>query len=310
MRDHRPLTPELADRLAASRDTVTDLAGRFADRGIRATWATVGLLMASTAEEAARFRPPRRAPYRDARLDPYAEPLGPDEAADPTHLAGDLVGELAAVPGQEIASHTFSHFYCLEEGPGPEDLAADLVAARAIAAARGLRVRSLVLPRNQWRPDLAPVVRAAGFDCYRGPQPGWATRARSADDGRLAVRALRLVDTYGGPAVPTFAWSELAEPSGLCNVAASAFFRPVTPATRRLEPLRHRRLVAALRRAAAGGRVLHLWWHPHNFTAWPAQNTAALERVLDEAARLGETDGLRSLSMGDVADLVAAGVAA
>ncbi len=47
--------------------------------------------------------------------------------------------------GQEIASRTFAHYYCLE--PGQD--AADLEAARAIAAAQGLATRTLVLPRNQ-----------------------------------------------------------------------------------------------------------------------------------------------------------------
>ncbi|HUD18083.1 MAG TPA: hypothetical protein VMQ59_12505, partial [Acidimicrobiales bacterium] len=51
MRDHVDRqSPTYAD-LAGSRRVVEDLAAVFADRGIRATWATVGFLFASTGAE-------------------------------------------------------------------------------------------------------------------------------------------------------------------------------------------------------------------------------------------------------------------
>ena len=81
----------------------------------------------------------------------HDEPVGPDEQSDPEHLAGSLVRLLADTPGQEVGSHTFSHFYCLEQGQHEVDLRADLAAARSIARLYGLELTSLVLPRNQWK---------------------------------------------------------------------------------------------------------------------------------------------------------------
>lgn len=302
MRDRRPPVGSLESELRASRRSVTDLAALFEERGVRATWATVGLLFATTRAEAERHMPARRPRYRRPELDPYQELIGADEGQDPLHLAGSLVSALAAMPGQEVASHTFSHYYCLEEGQDGETFEADLAAARAIAAARGIVLRSLVLPRNQWHPPYAPVLLRQGFTCYRGPQPGWAHRGRRDEDGSALVRAARMADTYGGiRPPPTFAWGELDDGTGLCNIPGSAFLRPWTPVRRRLEPLRRARLVAGLRDAARHGRILHLWWHPHNVTAHPQPHADLLHRLFDEADRLASSTGFRCLTMAEVA---------
>jgi peptidoglycan/xylan/chitin deacetylase (PgdA/CDA1 family) len=304
VRDHSAPQAGVADSLIASRDMVTTLAELFVQRHIRATWATVGLLFASTADEAGRHMPALRPTYDRPELDPYGEPIGRDEHDDPLHLAGSLVDQLCGLEGQEVASHTFSHFYCLEDGPDESAFGADLRAAQEAASARGLRLKSLVLPRNQWRDDYASIVLATGFECIRGPQPGWANRSRRGEDTSLGVRAARLATTYAGPALHTFGWDQVAEPSGLCNIPASTFLRPLSPRTRSLESRQYHRIVAGLRDAARQGRILHLWWHPQNFVTDPQANLALLARVLDELDRLRETEGMRSLSMGDVNDSI------
>jgi hypothetical protein len=302
MRDHTAVDPAVTRSLVASRSMVVTLAELFARREVHATWATVGLLFATTAAEARALSPATRPSYREAQLDPYPEPIGPSEDEDPLHLAGSLVDRVASFPGQELASHTFSHYYCLEPGPGPDAFRADLQAAQAAADHRGLRLRSLVLPRNQWSPGLAPVLVQTGFECYRGPQPGWAHRSRSGGDSGPVVRAVRFGSTWAGPAVPTFAWGELLEPSGLCNIPASTFLRPWAPRTRALLPLQDRRITKALHDAARQGRIVHLWWHPHNFAAHPTENLERLHRLLDEFDRLRSGQGMVSLAMGDVSD--------
>jgi hypothetical protein len=306
VRDHSGPHASVAESLIASRDTVTSLAELFVRRDVRATWATVGLLFASTADEAGLHMPSVRPTYARPELDPYGEPIGRDEHDDPLHLAGSLVEQLQGLDGQEVASHTFSHFYCLERGPNEAAFEADLAAAQEAAWARGLRLKSLVLPRNQWRDDYAPAVLATGFECIRGPQPGWANRSRRGEDTGLAVRAARLATTYAGPPLHTFGWDQVVEPSGLCNIPASTFLRPLSERTRPLESLQYRRIVAGLREAARRRRILHLWWHPQNFVTDPSANMALLERVLDEFDRLRATEGMQSLSMGDVNDSIRA----
>lgn len=302
MRDHTPLTGEVRAELERSRDTVEVLADLFAGRSVRATWATVGFLFATSHEEMQSFMPVVRPRYRRPELDPYTELVGEDERADPVHLAGSLVRRLASIEGQEIASHTFSHFYCLEPGQDEEAWRADLAAACAIARVNDMALTSLVLPRNQWNPGYSAATRDAGFTCIRGPQRSFGHEpARTGRSIRLR-RAARLADTYVGVRPPpTTAWGDLAGPDGLLNVPASAFLRPMSPSRRWLEPLQLARITSGLRDAARNGRIFHLWWHPHNFTRHPDANIGLLCRVLDEYACLSESDGLRSLSMRDVA---------
>lgn len=292
-------------------DIVNDLCKLFASRGIRATWATVGFLFAKTKDEITACLPDVRPTYQQSSLDPYVEPLGDNETADPQHMAGSLVDQIAATPGQELASHTFSHFYCLEPGQDEEAFRADLAAACAIARLRGTRLTSLVLPRNQWNPAYADAVWDSGFDCYRGPQPSPGHGARPRGRQSPAVRVARLIDTYAGVAPPPTAdWGALVEPGGLCNVPASAFLREFDPGRKMLEPLRRARLIAGLRDAARRGRIFHLWWHPHNFSRHPRQSFDLLNRLLDDFDRLAETEGMQSLSMRDVSTMArGAGVA-
>jgi hypothetical protein len=305
VRDHAPSDGPVAADLRRSRALVPELASLFVERSVRASWATVGFLFASTRAELEPFLPRHRPRYRRTELDPYLEVIGEDEETDPLHLAGSLVRLLASSPGQEVASHTFSHYYCLEDGPDEASLRADLAASRAIGAHLGLDLCSLVMPRNQWARRYAPIVRDSGFTCFRGPQASWAHRPTASRAAGPVRRAARLADTYMGmPHPPTTAWEDVARNDGLCNVPASAFLRPYSPTRDMIEPLRLGRLVAGLRDAARRSRLFHLWWHPHNFVARPTENFDLLRRVLDEFARLSESDGLRSLTMGDVPGLV------
>ena len=311
LRDHVGRRDALYLRLPEARRAVAGMAELFEARGIHATWATVGFLFASARADLDAHLPGVRPAYDRPELDPYSEPVGADEEEDPEHLAGSLVDLLAATPGQEVGSHTFSHYYCLESGQTEDAFRADLAAARSVAAARGVRTTSLVLPRNQWNPRYAQAVLDNGFTCIRGPQASWAHQPRRSGAQTIARRGARMADAYvGASPPPTTAWSEVRRPSGLCDVPASAFLRPYDPGCRQLEPLRLARLRSGLRQAARRGRIFHLWWHPHNFSHHRVENFGVLERVLDEYGRLADTEGMTSLSMGDVAALAVPGSAA
>lgn len=304
MRDHVAAGDPATAELLHSRAVVTELVDLFVERGIGATWATVGFLFASSRAELDAFRPTVTPRYVRTELDAYREPVGDDEATDPLHLAGSLVRRVASAPGQEVGSHTFSHYYCLEEGQDETAFRADLAAARAIGDHLGMHMSSLVLPRNQWNPRYADAVRQNGFRCYRGTQPSWAHEARSGDANGLLPRAARLADTYVGlRPPPTTTWDQLDAGGGLCNVPASAFLRPYSPERAAVEPLRRARLAQGLRQAAQRGRIFHLWWHPHNFSRHRVQSFDLLRHTLDDFARLSASEGMRSMTMAEVADI-------
>jgi len=306
LRDHVARDDAAYGRLGNARKAVGDMVELFVARQTRATWATVGFLFASTRDEAVAHLPRERPTYLRPELNPYVEAIGIDEEHDPEHLAGSLVELIGRSAGQEVGSHTFSHYYCLEPGQNEATFRADLEAAQAVALQRGLELTSLVLPRNQWNPAYAPAVFDLGFRCIRGPQRSWGHRARRQNDQSVLHRGARLADTFVGISPPpTTAWNDVLLPSGLCNVPASAFLRPYDPARKRLEPLRLARLRRGMRHAAQHGRIFHLWWHPHNFSQHHSQNFAVLEQVLDEFDRLSTIEGMQSLTMADVAATMA-----
>jgi hypothetical protein len=301
LRDHVARDDDLYRRLTEARRAVADLVSVFGARRIRATWATVGFLFASTRSDLSPHLPNDRPAYARPELNPYVETIGADEGDDPEHLAGSLVDLISASAGQEVGSHTFSHFYCLETGQSEAAFRADLAAAQSIARWRGLELTSLVLPRNQWNPAYTRAVLDLGFRCIRGPQRTWAHRTREGGGRSLLRRGARLADTYAGVSPPpTTAWNDVRQPSGLCDVPASAFLRPFDPGRAHLEPVRLARLRSGMRHAARRGRIFHLWWHPHNFSQHRPENFALLEHVLDEFDRLAAVEGMESLNMADV----------
>ena len=281
VRDHKHLDGPYRANLEGER-TVTPLVLDLFERyDVAATWATVGFMFANTAAELDEFRPALLPTYHDSRLDPYREKVGSNEASDPLHLAPSLIQLIAARPRQEVASHTHSHFYCLEPGQNVEQFRSDLRSAVAIAHRQGIALRSIVFPRNQVNPAYLPVLGEMGIASYRGSEANWSHRARPRGSESLLIRGSRLLDQYvsvsGGKLIP---WEDVPDEYGLSNVRASMFLRPYSPQLARFDGLRLHRITTMMRRAAASGKIFHLWWHPHNFGTYMTQNLAFLGSIL------------------------------
>ena len=293
------------ENLLGARRAVPAMLAMFREFGVRATWAVVGLLLAESRREMLDRMPARRPRYRRADLSPYdtlAE-VGENERDDPYHFAASLVRRIAATPGQEIGTHTFGHYYCLEDGVGADDLRDDLDAAIAITRDKvGRTPRSIAFPRNQFDDDALAVCGALGLVAYRGNPAGWAYRARRDGDESPVRRAVRLIDAYA-----PITGSHVRRPSANgtrapVDVAATRYLRPYTPRLRHLEPLRLRRLRREMQRAARHGLVCHFWWHPHDFGRHLNENLAVLARLLTCFRDLRERAGMESLTMGEVSD--------
>jgi hypothetical protein len=101
----------------------------------------------------------------------------------------------------------------------------------------------------------------------------------------------------------TISWDSVWT-GGLANVQASFFLRPTRPEPWRapLRILQRRRLSKSIRTAARERRIVHLWWHPHNFGRHVAVNIAELRRILEVFAECREAHGMRSMSMIEVAE--------
>lgn len=277
----------------------------FEEFDVAATWATVGFLFARSRGELQQLSPVVRPSYRDSALSPYQQEVGEGEDDDPLHYAPTLIAAIRDTPRQEIGTHTFSHYYCLEPGQTREEFRADLESAITIARQHDVELRSIVFPRNQHNAEYDDVLLSAGIRCFRGNTPGWMYDATLLKDGKgLLMRGGRVLNAY----VPlsglrTWRWHGLVQPNGLCNVPASLFLRPYSPRLRRLEALRVQRIAALIHRAAVSREIVHLYCHPHNLGGHVEENMSTLRAILGTFARYRDRYGMKSLSMGGVAEI-------
>jgi peptidoglycan/xylan/chitin deacetylase (PgdA/CDA1 family) len=290
-------------RLDGARAAIPRILALFEEFDVAATWATVGFVFATSRNELQAHFPGLRPTYVDQRLDPYFEQIGHCETDDPFHFAPSLVELIRHTPLQEIGTHTFSHYYCNEPGQTAATFAADLRAALEIARLRGIELTSIVFPRNQHNPAYDSILLEHGIRAYRGnPRSSmWQFSGAEESAGRTK-RMARLADTYISlhPDEELQRWDDVLQPSGLSDVRATTFLRPWSRRLRALEPLRIARLRSAIRRAARTNRLIHLWWHPHNFGLNTGENLAVLRALLETFAECHERYGMQSMTMSEV----------
>ena len=307
MADMVPLDTSYRNVLATTRqEVIPRLLDRFSHHGVHTTWATVGYLFYDSMEELAPELPTVRPDYHNPALSSYRylDDAGPDEAADPYRFGSSLVELIKATPGQEIGSHSFSHYYCLEPGAGDDSFAADLSAWVRSAARHGVEGRSLCFGRNQYSSRSVELVGEAGFKAYRGNEPSWLYRPRAGGSETLPRKALRYLDTYVPLTRHHCPDPQVIGATNPINVASSRFLRAYRHDLRLLEPLKLRRIAGGMQHAADVGGVYHLWWHPQDFAESVEENFALLERILETYARLNEDGRMISLSMGELAEHV------
>jgi len=286
-----PLNGSYRGNLLGVRRAVPRILDLFEEYDIAATWATVGFLFAATRRELEGFSP-------------YQVSLGNGEEDDPFHYAPSLIDAISKRARQEIGTHTFSHYYCLERGQDRAAFKADLRSAVAIARKHGFQLRSIVFPRNQFNPDYADLLLEAGIICYRGNARNWMYKASEMHAQKLYMRCARLLDHYLDLSGSNLSgWDDLLERNGLTNVASSRFLRHYTPCLRHFDSLRLGRIVNGIQKAAVSGSIYHLAWHPHNFGSYTDENIAFLRKILEAFSRSRERYRMRSLNMREVAEI-------
>lgn len=294
---------EYRSHLEGVHEAVPRMLDMFHRFGVHATWATVGLVFAENQEEARSFAPALRPTYIAGRLSPYDDLARPGlDRNAACYFAPKLVRRIKQTPHQELATHTFSHFYCDEPGQDEAQFEADLDAAVAIAQAQDVQFKSLVFPRNQVNHDYLRLLPLKDITTYRGVPDRWALRRGRNRVDTLARRGVRLADNYlrvSGPRTERTRGGPL--PVELCG---TRFLRPVSSQLRKLEPSKEGRIKGEMTSAAQGRHTYHLWWHPHNFGRSPKENLAMLERLLEHARRLAYSQGWESRSMAELAEHV------
>jgi len=301
VRDHRSVD-QYRENLLGVRQAVPAILELFERYGIHATWATVGFLFFASLDELKTSLPDELPLYREASLDPYAAlfEVGENEEDDPFHFAPSLIRGILVCPGQEVATHTLSHFYALAPGPTLESFRADLRSAKLAASQYGITLKSIVFPRNQISRQHLRICAEEGLIAYRGTEADpWIERGNG-----ITGRAMRFADSYLGLSGDGCATPCLDEEYPIVSVSGSRFLRPWNAKLKALEDLRLRRICAPMDAAAKSNKTFHLWWHPHNFGVHLAENIAILTRIAEHYAYLRRETGWSSLTMAEVAENV------
>jgi peptidoglycan/xylan/chitin deacetylase (PgdA/CDA1 family) len=298
--DHRTVE-SYYENLKNTPEVVKKLLNLFEQRNIHATWATVGMLFCKNKNELISFVEEKDRPtYTNSSLSNYfvAEHAGADEVDDPFHYANTLIRQIIKTPGQELATHTFSHYYCLEAGQSSDQFFHDLTAAVKITEREGVRPVSIVFPRNQYNEEYLKKTGQAGIKIYRGNFYSWMYKPKAKSAESILKRIFRLADAY----LPVSGHRVVrADFSGdMINIPASCFLRPYSSKLSWIEPFRLRRIKAEMTMAAKGGMIYHLWWHPHNFGKNMNQNFKMLIDILDHFNQLSTTYGMQSMNMKDI----------
>lgn len=305
MQDVLPLEQYEANVLGG-RKAIPQLLELFQKYGIHATWATVGFQFAENMEELRSFIPPeqQRPTYTNSVVSTYRclDSIGRDESEAPCFFAASLIRRISQCPGQEIGSHTFSHYYCWEPGQTPEQFEADMQAGIDLARKHGYELKSVIFPRNQTTPACLEVLRKLGFTAYRDLENDWIHQSIPI---RIVQRACILLDMY----LPLVGFNAILPriEKGIVNVMGSRMYRPYFRPLGFLEWLKLARIRGEMRYAARHGKCYHLWWHPHNVGTRTQYHLQQLEGLFRYYQKLREKYGMRSLNMQEAAQEILGG---
>lgn len=304
VRDKRTLA-DSRSRMKGVHAAIPRILSLFEEYGIHATWATVGFLFFSDAEELLKNVPLLKPSYIDQSLCPYSYVKLTGAKERDLHFAPYLIDKIASTKNQEIGTHTLSHYYCLEEGQTVEQFQADLSTAMDVAKARGLALKTLVFPRNQSDEAYIRAFADLGGQAYRGNEFSPLYRASTTSGHSLVKRAARLLDAYINISGSNTYKLETPALSQCLNIPASRFLRPYSKRLALFDGLKLKRIKDAMSYAALHNEIFHLWWHPHNFGVDTDENIRFLERILSHYASLRRDHGMASMSMSEAANMVA-----
>lgn len=284
-----------------TRSTVPKILKLFESYEIHATWAIVGMLLNEDWNEWESNIPEILPEYENNQLSAYK--FGKKNKKDISSLlcfAGNLVSRINETMGQEIGTHTYSHYYCLESGQTLNTFKADLSKAIELTKNKNIQIKSLVFPRNQFNSEYLKVCSELGITSVRSNPANWYWKDTQKDT--LQQKIFRTGDAYIG----------FNDKSYSLKGIDSSTFPILQPASRLLRPyagnfsdkLKMKRVKSEMSYAARKKEVYHLWWHPHNFGNHPDQNLAMLAEILNHFQRLEKKFGMKSCNMEEITNLI------
>ena len=281
-------------------ESVPKMLELFKKYNIGATWATVGMLMCKDFKEWSSFKSNNYPNYKNIKINPYN--LGQlVKNNEKLFFAKDLVKKIIDYDNQEIASHTFSHYYCKEDGSDIDSFNDDISSSIEISSKLNINIKSIVFPRNQVNEKFFNILKKNNIFIYRGNIDSFLYRNGHSVPYGIIGRSLRLADS-----IFPISKSLISNPAinnSLINVPASLFLRPYNKNFKSFELKKINRIKKVMLDAAINQKVFHLWWHPHNFGINFDENFYILEEVLKYYNFLNSNYGMESFTMQSFKDL-------
>ncbi|MUP46842.1 polysaccharide deacetylase [Gramella sp. BOM4] len=278
-----------------TRKLIPDILQFFENYNIQCTWATVGMLFNKNWEEWNQNIPDNLPGYFNKNLSAYT--FGKTIQIKETEnlcFAPELVKRILETGNQELATHTYSHYYCREEGQNVDSFSSDIKTAIKMASNFGVDLHSLVFPRNQLNPDYLKICSNLGIKNVRSNPETWYWKDTENDS--LQQKIFRTGDAYIGKKDKPYKFSEIDITNQLSVQPASRLLRPYSGKTF-LDKLKMKRILDEMTYAARNAKIYHLWWHPHNFGNDPKKNLQDLELILKHFLKCRNKYGFQSLSM-------------
>ena len=294
------------ENLLGVRKAIPAMLQLFSAFDINATFATVGFLFFTSKDELLNNLPDKIPVYTNADLSPFTDnftKVGRNEEEDPYHFAPSLIKEIKD-HGQEIGCHTFSHYYCLEEGQTLEDFKADIMAAKKVAAKNNISLQSFIFPRNQYNQSYLEICKQEGITSFRGNERSGLFSSKNYGSSTALRRPFRLMDAYFNVSGHNCYSVEEMNSSVIINIPSSRFLRPYSKKLAFLDALRLKRITKSMTYAAKNGLCYHLWWHPHNFGINLQENINFLQKILRHFNTLKEKYDFQSTSMKDLTEKI------
>lgn len=259
----------------------------FEEFDVPATWAVVGHLFLSECE-----RPHLDHPGGERCCERSTDDVAPEEI----WFGPDLLEAVRTSDvDHELAGHGFTHWRFDHEEMTGAIAARELRQCVAAASDRGIDFSSFVFPVNRVR--YKGLLPEYGFDCYRGPNPRYATRTA------LQRRVEKMRDAFVRATPPPIV-EPVIEEYGLVNVPASLYlFGFEGPARSVAASVRRDPVVAKAKRgidaAADSDGVFHMWLHPHDLAE--DRTAGRMRPILSYLRQQADATNLRIETMGAVA---------
>lgn len=294
------------ENVLGGRKAIPRLLDLFEKYGIHCTWATVGFMFAESFDELKKYFPEDKLKphYCESQHSTYRcfSSIGKNENDAPCFYAPSLIKKISKLPYQEIACHTFSHYYCNEKGQTINEFKADIASAVKLANDKGYKLKTIVLPRNQCNTLYLKELNKYGFIGYRDEENDWIHK--KVKHG-LMLRIFRLIDVYL-PLTGYGGYNPKQEYS-LVKMQGSRMYKPYFKYLSIFEGLKIHRIKKQMLHAAKKGLVFHLWWHPHNIGIRTDYHLERLKEILDYYLLLNRQYGMESINMQELAESVMKG---